>query len=281
MALITSFFRRAKRPAAPEPAVPATANEPAPAAASKRKQIYIHSHHKCASRWAISYFEEVARRNGLSFHHSDYTSDVAPVDADIVFFGNSSYERAAGGQLAGLHFVRNPLNILVSAYFSHLKTHPDAGWSNLTMQRALLKAVSQNDGLHLTNLFLDRSDINDGAIGPLYALRKWDFDDALFETIRVEDMVRAPSETISSIPAFAALDLPDSQDFSFEKASGGRTPGQVDENSHYRSGDPDEWKRYVPDALILYAQSAFASLLSHHYPELAAADVMEQIAAQK
>jgi hypothetical protein len=230
--------------------------------------IYIHSHHKCASRWAISYFKEIARLNARSFFHSDYSIDVAKIDSDLAFFGNSSYDRASENNLVGLHFVRNPLNLIVSAYFSHLKTHPEDGWENLTTQRALLKAVNRNDGLHLTTLFLDRSDINAGAIGPLFAMRSWNYDDPRFLTVRVEDIVAAPSQTMRKLPAFADLALPQDAGFCFEAISGGRVLGQIDENSHYRSGDANEWKKHIPDALVSYVQAYFPQLLSRFYPDV-------------
>ena len=62
--------------------------------------IYLHSHHKCASRWGVFYFKEIARLNSLSFFHSDYTNDVAKTASELVFFGNSSYDRATEGDLS-------------------------------------------------------------------------------------------------------------------------------------------------------------------------------------
>jgi hypothetical protein len=230
--------------------------------------IYIHSHHKCASRWAIEYMREVSRLNALSFWHSDYTADVAPRRGNIAFFGNSSYERAARKKLGGIHIVRNPLDILVSAYFSHRNTHPEDGWPELTRQRALLKRVGLEEGLYLTVIFLERSDINTGAVGPLFALRNWDYDDPRFTTVRTEDFVARPAATVQALAPFADLKLPSDDRFTFEAVSGGRKRGEVNTSSHYRSGAPNQWKTCVPAALISYAQTYLAPLLRRYYPEV-------------
>jgi len=211
---------------------------------------------------------EVSRLNALSFWHSDYTADVSPRRAGIAFFGNSSYERAALKKLGGVHIVRNPLDILVSAYHSHRNTHPEDGWKELTKQRALLKRVGLEEGLYLTTTFLERADINAGAVGPLFALRNWDYDDPRFVTVRTEDFVARPASTVRSLQAFADLKLPSDDRFTFEAVSGGRTRGEVNSSSHYRSGASNQWKTCVPAAIISYAQTYYAPLLRRFYPEV-------------
>jgi hypothetical protein len=247
--------------------------------------IYIHSHHKCASRWAIEYMKILARLNGLRFEFQDQTVEVKCSGTDIQFFGNSSYKRAVECDLPGIHFVRNPLSIIVSAYYSHLNTHPDSTWPELTKQRSLLKNVGLEEGLYLTTAFLERKDIGPGFEGPFYALRNWDFDDARFPVVRVEDIVKRPSEILKNFPEFESLTLPSDEQFAFERYSGGREVGQVDQKSHFRSGCPNEWKEYVTPGLLAYVKTFFPSLVERYYPEIfehkvASKDVSERVAKE-
>jgi hypothetical protein len=213
---------------------------------------------------------EVADLNLLSFAHDDRTDRVVPTPADFVFLGNSAYERAVDGKLWGVHFVRNPLNLIVSAYFSHLNTHPENGWPELTTQRRLLRSVGLLEGLYLTITFLERSDIAPGTVGALFALRNWDYDDTRFKTVRIEDFVAAPSRTTRAILTLPRPILPVDWRYAFEAFSGGRPPGWINDESHYRSGDPEEWRKHLPREIVTYVQATLAGLLTHAYPELLA-----------
>ncbi len=99
-------------------------------------------------------------------------------------------------------------------------------------------------------------------------MRNWNYDDPRFTTVRIEDIVDTPTATMRKLPAFVNLALPNDADFSFQAISGGRILGQIDENSDYRSGDPNEWKKYIPEALISYAQAYFPHLLRSFYPDV-------------
>lgn len=234
----------------------------------KLDQVYIHSHHKCASRWSIEYFSKIACLNGLSFDYKDRTEDIRGITKGIRFFGNSSYKDALSLKLYGLHIVRNPLMIILSAYYSHIATHPVDGWNNLVIQRQLLENSTFDEGMLLTLAFLERADINGETVGPLYALRNWDFADDRFITLRSEDLVAQPSATIKSIKQFSTSKLPDDSDFLFQRFSGGRQPGQQDLKSHYRSGDPNEWRGTIPKVVVEYCRKNFSQMLLRFYPEI-------------
>jgi hypothetical protein len=106
----------------------------------------------------------------------------------------------------------------------------------------------------------------------LLALEGWDFDDPRFLTLRMEDLVKAPAARLSVAFAFMGRDdlvLPPDAAFSFQAMSGGRRAGQVDEASHYRSGDPNDWRRHVPGPVQAAIRARFRGLLERFYPESA------------
>lgn len=102
----------------------------------------------------------------------------------------------------------------------------------------------------LTLTFLERFEIADRAAGPLFALRQWDYNDAVFITLRMEDMTAQPKATVLPILEAYCSDrsvlLPLNSDMMFDNFSGGRMVGDVDIHSHYRSGSVDSWRTELP-----------------------------------
>ena len=128
---------------------------------------------------------QVAAMNGLRFGHMHRSERLAEGQLDIVALTNADYSFVRNRVLSGIHVIRNPLDLICSAYYSHLSTHSLEGWPELELQRTVLKSVSKPEGLMLTLTFLERSDFYSGAIGPLLALRHWDFSDEAFSTLRM------------------------------------------------------------------------------------------------
>ena len=230
---------------------------------------HFHSHHKGASQWIKKYLLEFSKLNNLSFWTSDLAIfDHRALEADIVFWGNSNYELAAN-DMCGTHFVRNPVNLIISAYYSHLKTHPvEPGWCKLDVQRKLLNSVSHDQGLALTVSFLERNDFGFRTPGPLHALRNWDFSDERFTNLRIEDLFNNPRLILQAYSNLSNMILPSDNDFTFEAMSGGRQPGEIDENSHYRSGDVKNWKTHHSEFLKHYVSLWLPQLTNRFYPEL-------------
>ena len=230
------------------------------------------SHHKCGSTWIDHYLQKTGSLNQL-IYESTHLSRKLPA-GNMVLLKNASYDFARHNRLAGCHVVRNPLSVLSSAYFSHLRTHPTDGWPELAGQRALLSSVDRTTGMFLTLAFIERADFYSGAIGPLYGLRSWDYNDAGFHTLKMEDLVLSPAHFFSQSFAFMGMEdirLPDDRDFAFAKFADAREPGQVAEVSHYRSGNPDDWRNHVPSAVVAYVRLHFRPLLERWYPEVLAA----------
>lgn len=225
-------------------------------------------HHKCASIWLRDYLISVADMNGLRFAPT-HLSEALP-EADIRFLANASYSYVDAQGLRGCHLIRNPLAMVNSAYFSHRGTHPTQGWPQLEAQRAALLSADQAAGMAMTLDFMMRPDFHPGAIGPLLALEGWDFDDPRFLTLRMEDLVKAPAARLSVAFAFLGRDdllLPSDAAFSFQAMSGGRRAGQVDEQSHYRSGNPHDWRNHLPGPVQAAIRTRFQTLLGRYYPE--------------
>ncbi len=206
--------------------------------------------------------------NGCSYNSSHYSNIDLRAGADFNAYVNASYAAAVQLGGGGLHVIRNPLDILVSAYHSHLKTHSLFEWPELARQRSILQENDEVSGYFLTLAFIERDDFYNGAIGPLYALRNWNFADPEFQTLRMEDIVKDPDGALGAAIRSRLPDclLPAGAQHSFE-AVAGRPFGSTDDGSHYRSGQPDQWRDTLPIAVVRYVQTHYRELLEAFYPE--------------
>jgi hypothetical protein len=227
---------------------------------------YLLSHHKCATNWQVSYATDFARINELDFA-ATHESDSVP-QADVVCLINASYPVITPLDPPKLHLIRNPLDLLVSAYHSHLRSHSTDGWPELARQREVLARATLEEGLFLTLAFLERTDFGSGALGPFHVLRAWDWEDPGIATLRMEDAVQAGGGRLGEwlLANTAGTKLPEPDAFSFESMAG-RPAGSIDESSHYRSGKPGQWRDVMPSVLVAYLRIEFAAILERFYPE--------------
>src|SRR5580700_2887646 len=89
--------------------------------------------------WVSSIVEEVSAAAGLATvrhdHDSAFRGDILSWRKDQSFdfwsYINADYTFVRGVKLKGFHVVRDPRDLIVSAYFSHLYSHPDQNWPRL------------------------------------------------------------------------------------------------------------------------------------------------------
>jgi len=261
--------------------------------------LAFFGHHKCASTWIHRILSEYGRHAGLE--HA-YLYDAEQFDGNLPAYVEKtetdliSYVNAEAGYIAGLppfrafHVVRDPRDLLVSAYFSHLHSHPTKAWPELIGHRERLKSVSKTEGLILEVEFLDFA---------YNAIRGWDYDRPEVLELRQEELTRAPYDGFLQIFNWLGILDPDEFDRSarlshwrdvvrnlaaqrlpglgalhdpiqlfpaerllgivyehrFDKLAGGREAGKEDVQSHYRKGTPGDWRNHFDvDVLAAFKQ---------------------------
>jgi hypothetical protein len=235
-------------------------------------KLVFCTHHKCASTWLTRIGQKLCALNGFTHCATDLGSMRPFSDKDISFILNAQYRNifdTIDSANNYFHIIRNPLSVVLSAYHSHLSTHPLTGWESLARQRTILEKVDPEIGMLLTLSFIESSYFYPQTNGPLCDMRSWDYEDERIVTLRMEDITADPGtflETLSNTHLLKDAKLPDADDFTFKKFSG-RDPGVVDPSSHYRSGSPDEWRNALPKSVIDYVRSHYRDLLERFYPE--------------
>jgi len=196
----------------------------------------------------------------------------------------------------GFHVVRDPRDVLVSAYFSHRNSHPTDQWPELEEHREALQSLSKEDGLLKEVEFSRRF---------LTAMKQWDYDQDHILEVKMEDLTATPHEQFRRI--FRHLDLygenpgllekamhygnrgiyklhhelpvplpgrltkrdalhSDVLDsileaHRFEKLTGGRSKGEADPESHLRKGEPGDWVNHFTERVEQKFQAEYGDIV--------------------
>lgn len=274
---------------------------------NKPKLYAYFGHHKCASTYAINICYEVCNLLGFKPIEKKIAFEENP--ENFLHFNKSSFlisqtstqEKVAalGQDFRGFHVIRDPRDICVSGYFSHLKTHFVEGWPQLAEYRKELQKLDFHEGL------LREFEYSDFW---LQHISDWDYNHPNIIDVKMEDLTEKPYERwleifefmglidpsekeYASQPSFAykikgkinrALkyqNIPESlrmnrtglklesvrylteEKYSFKKLSGGRKSGEENTNSHYRKGKRGDWKNHFSDTHKQIFKEKYGDLL--------------------
>jgi hypothetical protein len=271
------------------------------------------SHHKCATMWVNGILERLCRENGLRFRSFDDASQFGgdlpghlerePVD--LLSYINARWEHVRRlDDVVGFHVVRDPRDILVSAYFSHMNSHRTEAWPELEEHRRQLRSASKRDGLFLEIEF--SADVFD-------AIRGWDYGSEAVLELTFEEITTRPYRTFLRV--FEHLGLLDDRDLGlrrqlgyvarglwnqvidtadaprsllsrnrsipgerllavvyqnrFDRKAGGRSRGEEDPGSHYRKGVAGDWRNHLDDEHLDELELRFPGLMEVAAPDRA------------
>jgi hypothetical protein len=247
-------------------------------------QYYYFGHHKCASRYVIDICNKVSalvHLDHIEYHQSDIPANKLAEKLRnngkiFTYISNAKKEYAEiiPGQFKGFHIIRDPRDIIVSAYFSHKYSHATDEYKGLIKHRENLEQLTQEEGLIL--------EIN-SRVQNFDDFLNWNYNQPHILELRYEDMILSPYRTF--VKVFTHLELLEEtalfdrssikltsswllenlkRRFSgkkrskitvpelltivylneFEKKTKGRKEGEENQKSHYRKGIAGDWKNY-------------------------------------
>jgi hypothetical protein len=225
----------------------------------------FYGHHKCATHYVSKVIASFCSSTRLSYYMTADPREISPgidklskyTKCSFICYNNASlrYIHSLGSPLRAFHLIRDPRDLAVSAYFSHLYSHSTDNWPELTPHRKLLQKLDIDQGLLVDLDFTDRLPTNGIDIGVFRWLNDWQYDRADILDIRLEDLADNPQQYFLFAFAFLGFDLRMGEfeghsllsavtQNSFERLSDGRPRGAEDVRSHYRTGKQGDWRRY-------------------------------------
>ncbi len=250
-----------------------------------RPLLAFFGHHKCASTWIHNVVDAVAADAGWRIAYlydeklfsGDLRAYVERERLDFLSYVNADWKHArALPNVRGFHVVRDPRDLVVSAYFSHRQTHPTHAWPELVPHRERLQKLSKHDGLlaelefsapflaHMAGWNYEQENVlelkqEEFTIDPYRGfVRVFRFLGALDEehhakkhwlpylaqaatniVWRVSGRLWPLRMPMRTIPGERLLGVVFDQ--RFEKHAGGREKGKEDAASHYRKGVGGDW----------------------------------------
>ena len=163
-------------------------------------------HHKCASMWIREIIADVCSLTNMrlaqvsrasDLPNSDFSAFLAATQPDFLVYSNAELQHVASlGKLRGFHVVRDPRDIIVSGYFSHLYSHPVNSWPGLAEHRERLRKVDRRQGLLLEIEFNTRV---------LQDIFEWNYQNPDILELRMENLIHNPYEEFVDIFKFLGL----------------------------------------------------------------------------
>jgi hypothetical protein len=231
--------------------------------------------------------------------HGDLRSWVNAQNIDVLAFTNAEIEQVkALPPHPGFHVVRDPRDVVVSAYFSHKNSHPTDNWPELEEHREALQSLSKEEGL-LKEIEFSRPFLE--------AMREWDYNQSHILEVKMEKLTGDPDQTFQAVLRHLGLlgeeedrvlqkgrqygnrgmyklhhklpfSLPDRlfvenaihpdvlnailEAHRFEKMTAGRAKGEENPESHYRKGQPGDWQNHFTDAVEEAFTNTYGDIVS-------------------
>ena len=236
-------------------------------------------HHKCATQWIAQICYQVAKYSKLEFEYLDYFASPNPNlgqytqqrQTGFLAYANAHPEQVATlKRFKAFHVIRDPRDLIISAYFSHKKTHHTENWPELEAHRAQLNRVSMEDGLFLEIDFCKSLMTNSIEVGLLSSIQQWNYAQDNILELKFEEITQDPFTVFAKAFEFLGLLTGDAgQTFlhlcldrlNFARLSGGRSQGKEDTSSHYRKGSAGDWQQYFTRAHLDYFESSCGNLV--------------------
>lgn len=261
-------------------------------------------HHKCASTWVHNIVgtlsDDAGWRCAYLANEDMFGGDLPgwlqqnPTEFLCYVNADMRHLEPLRGKYRGFHMVRDPRDILASAYFSHKHTHKTEAWPALVEHRKRLLELSQDDGLML------ELDFNADVFAEM---ARWDFHQPDVLELKMEEFTTDPLNQWLSVfrhlgmadeghygkkqaarflwrsclnvahrhlklPTRTLLDrLPMERllgvvhDHRFETKTGGRAEGKEDVKSHYRKGVSGDWANHFKPRHVAAFKERYGDLL--------------------
>jgi hypothetical protein len=256
------------------------------------KKFAFFGHHKAGTRWIGKIIRHMSQYLGLKYFTAnspkefgfDLEEYIGHHQIEFLNYLNAdiAYVKQIRNDFRGFHVVRDPRDIVVSAYFSHLYSHPIEGWPELVEHRKKLLTLSKDEGILLEIQFTSRLRTNGCDLNLFSSMENWIYGLPRVMEIKFENLITNPSNGFIEIFNFLGFLEKDNGSYpeikidhkeayarlleilhnnNFSNLAEGRIQGQQDIKSHYRKGIIGDWKNHFTQEHTKKFKSNYNDLL--------------------
>ncbi|WP_103028895.1 sulfotransferase domain-containing protein [Salinibacter altiplanensis] len=213
--------------------------------------LLVHCcHHRSGTVWFTRVLSTVARQYGLHFQGA--SQDALTSSTEVFLQDHSRIDRSALSPYRGSHMIRDPRDMVVSGYHYHLWTEEE--WAHRPREtydgksfREALNSVGKKQGMMLEMERFCEEDLQD--------MLRWNYDDPAFLELTYEEVIADEASHFEALfehygfhDEAVEVGLEAARYYSFQNLSG-RDFGEVEEESHLRSGRTSQWEAHFDDEL--------------------------------
>lgn len=219
--------------------------------------VLVGTHHKTGTVWLKSIFNQIASKYALKFRYSvERAKKLTPCDREIFVHAHSNFalDRLPSNS-RGLHMIRDPRDVVVSACFYHQKgverpMHIPMFQGGLSYQQKICSYESQSDRL----LF----EMEHYSAGTIRDMINWDYNNPQFLELKYEDLID-DHEKFWDIFVFLGFNRVDTL-MKIAAANHKDAKVAVREKKHIRSGQSGQWKKYFTNVHKTKFKELFGSI---------------------
>lgn len=211
---------------------------PFPVSAEERPLIVHCCHHKVGTFWFRNVLSAIADHYGLRVFSGEQSALRPPVD--IFFQDHSRIDREALGDARGSHMIRDPRDVVVSAYFYHLRT--DESWALRPRPEYGGRSYQQ----HLRSLDREAgiaAEIERSAPSVIRDMVAWDYEGNGFLELRYESLLADEEAGFRRLFGHYGF-APQAVERCLRIARRYGLRRMRRRSAHVRSGRPGEWRSH-------------------------------------
>lgn len=260
-------------------------------------RLAFFGHHKAATTWLLSIINSISdylRLKHIHYHspkmfNFNLGNEITKSNVDFFSYTNAdiTFIRPLIDKIKGFHVIRDPRDVVVSAYYSHKYSHSDRFWPELNYYRKELEKLEFEDGLSFTIKYLNNLIVDGIEIKIFDAMYSWEYDHHNILEVKFEDLVLNPYSIVLRICDHLNIVKYDNTRYDslkydiyhhlnqfklfpskfscslskitphraleivykkdFKNISGGRKSGAEDKKHHYRKGISGDWKNHFSE----------------------------------
>lgn len=227
------------------------------------KQLIHNAHHKSGSVWIAMIMSALARKHGLKFNDGLSNDPISKHPSSRFLYSYTSLNAFDHDNYVGSHMVRDPRDIVVSAYFYHQWS--EEGWEQTynpqckATYQDYLKGLPKSDGIHF--------EMRGWTAAVLTAMEQWNYDNPRIAEVRYENLITESDDNFRKLFEFWGIHpshiedcLEVARSYHMTRQTG-RKVGEIKLGTHMRSGKPGQWQEHFDPSHKMYFKMKYGQLL--------------------